>query len=266
MAIKIKKKDVSKAPEVEVLDVDGEEIEAEVDVFAGNVDPFERATMSGANWIEKNRMLVLGAIVLFFAALIGWYFFSQNKKAEAIASSTQMNSVFDDFLSPVKGSAELEALTSNPNAPTPNKTFDDETKKWTAIFEASKMGVSDTRIVQSARLAKAPAAARLNKLEKATAAYDAFLTGDFDPSAEGPVLSGLASVQVSGKKYEDALKTLTKLQGVSPSYEGAAKYRRARIFEWQKKVEDAKKLYHDILENHPNFPQRSDIERRLALL
>ena len=266
MAIKIKKKDNSKAPEVEVEVLEDGEEEIEVDIYAGNIDPFERRAMSGATWIEKNPALFFGGIALVFAAFIGYYFFQQNAEEKAVASSSQINSVFEDFVSPIKGSAELEALEKVPSGPKPKKIFDNMTKKWTAIYDTASKGTSTPSIAQSAILAKAAAATKLGKYEEAVTLYNTFLSARHDKNSEGPVLQGLVSAQVGAKKYDDAVATLSKLASVNEKFSASAKYQHGRILEWQNKNDEAKKLYHEVLEENPQFSKKADIERRLAIL
>ncbi len=266
MAIKIKKKDNSKTPEVEVEVLESEEEEQEVDIYAGNVDPFERKAMSTASWVEKNPAIVFGGVALVLAAIIGFYFFQEGKKKEAIATSSELNSVFEDFVAPIKGSPELEALEKVPSGPKPKKTFDDMTKKWTAIYDASSKGLTSPATAQSARLAKASAATKLGKYDEAVTLYNAFLGATHDKSSKGPVLQGLASAQIGAKKYDEAIATLAKLKGLDEGFAASATYQHARILEWQNKKEDAKKLYHEVLEKNPQFNKKSDVERRLATL
>ncbi len=264
MAIKIKKKDNSKTPEVEVEVLESEDEAVEVDVYAGNVDPFERRAMSTASWVEKNPVVVFGGFALILAAFIGYYFFQEGEKTKAIATSSEMNSVFDSFVAPIKGSAELEALEKVPDGPKPKKTFDDMTKKWTAIYETASKGLEAPATAQSARITKAAAATKLGKYDEAITLYNGFLAEKHDVSSEGPVLQGLASAQIGAKKFDEAISTLGKLEKLDEGFAGAAKYQRARILEWQGKKDDAKKLYQDILDNNPKFSKKSDVERRLG--
>lgn len=274
MAIKIKKKDGSKAEEELDVAIDGEEAELDgaekrAEMAAASYDPFERRTMETANWVENNRGLVIGGILAAVAVLIGGYYYFQQQDEKAIGVSASLDSVFTEYAVPIEGSPELEQLKSNPQLPQPKKTFKTNDEKWQAIYDSAAKSLSEHPtgpISKSARLAKSAGALGLKKYDEAITLYEAHLADGPDDSTKAPALQGLATAYIGAGKSDKAIETLKKLEEMSEQYKPSAKYQQAVLLETSGKVDEAKSLYHQILETDPTFSKKTDIERRLATL
>lgn len=269
MAIKIKKKDGSTTvdEEPELLDEDGAPVGSArpVSVGAGG-DPFVQASWQTASWIEENRGIVFGGIVVVFLAVLGGYLglsFLEDQKVEA---STSMIPAFDSYNTLIEGSPELEALKSTPGLTAPDKTFESNTARWQAVYDDANKALTahpTGDIAYAAKLTKAAAALELGKFDEAAALYEEYRKAAPDEAMKPIALQGLATVYASSEKWDQAIAALDELAGEA-GYERGAKYQKARILERSGKAEDAKTLFHAILDEDPMHPQKDDIERRLA--
>lgn len=267
MAIKIKKKDGNKDSEPEAELVVEMNAEGAAAALSEEADPFLRASWGTASWVEKNRMLVIGGVVLVFVGVLGGYMglgFLENQKVQA---STSLSPALDSYNTLLEGSKELEALKSNPELEPPKKTYKTDAERWQAVYEGADVALKQhptTDMALAAKLTKASAALNLKKYDEAIALYTDYITSTPDPSMKTAALQGLATSYAAAKKWDDAIKTLDDLAAVDKAYVSGVGYQKARVLEQAGKPEDAKKLYHEILDADPEHPSKSDIERRLA--
>ena len=261
MAIKIKKK--GERPEEPAQD---EVIDMEP--VAPAADPFARATVGGASWIEEHRGLVLGGIAAVFVIILAGYFGLEYLESQKVDASAALSPALENYHTIVEGSPEYEAVQANDKI-TLERTFPSVEAKWQAVYDAAAEALSqyDTgQVAQSARLTKAAAALRLGKNEEALELYEAYLAKPHPDAGVFAVYNGMATAYAAQQKWDQAAQTFDELAEADEAYAGLARYQKARVLEEAGKPEEAKALYHEILEADPSTPFKNDIERRLALL
>lgn len=262
MAIKIKKKDPTP-------DSDESPVEEPVSraALSANADALTRASWETASWVEENRHLVFGGIIAILIAVIGGYFGLEYLESQKVEASNSLTPAFDAYSQLVEGSAELEALKSNPDLEAPSETFESEEKKWQGVYDEASASLNkhpNTEVALSAQLAKAAAAVKLSKFDEAIALYEQFRASSTDPAMESVVIQGLATAYAGAEKWDEAIAALDELAEVDEAYSSVARYQKARIYERADQKDKAKELYHEILDQEPDHPSRGDIERRLA--
>ncbi len=263
MAIKIKKKDQSEGSEEEAV----EEQAASGATLTDDADPILRASWETASWVEENRGLVLGGIFVVLIAVIGGYFGLQYLESQKVKASSALTPAIESYTTLIEGSREIEAIKSNPDIEAPEKTYESDEAKWQDVYDNADKALAkhpNSEIANASRLAKAAAALKLGKTDEAIELYTSYLESPTDPSMEAAVLQGLATAHANAENWDDATATLDKLGELDEAYAEAARYQKARILERAGKADEAKKLYHEILDEDPNHPQKADIERRLA--
>lgn len=272
MAIKIKKKDGSQEPESSSEVEEAEQLsaaEAAKAALSEDADPFLRASWETASWIEENRGLVLGAIAIVLIAVIGGYFGLQVLESQKVEASSTLTPAFDDFTTILEGSPQHEAIKANPDLEMPEKTFPNDKARWQAVYDDAEKTLSTHPkgdVAQAARLTKAAAAIKLEKPDEAIALYQAYLGNAQDEAMKVAVLQGLATAYARAEKWDEALKTLDELAAVDEDFVSGVKYQKARLLQRAGKKEEAKALFHEILDKEPDHPSKSDIERRLATM
>lgn len=258
MAIKIRKKG---DPE------DGEGDEEAPQQAAAASDPMMGVTARTASWIGRNPAAAVGGIVAILVAVIGVYGGMQYMENQTVKAADSLAPSFVAYAMPIKGTPTFEQLQKAEfNIP---KAHDSYEAKWTASYEAANETLSNSpksEVAQPARLAKAAAAIRLEKWDEAVTAYEAYLDGKYSGEVEPFVRQGLATAYAGKGDIESARKQLQKLAESDEKYKPLAKYQEAKLLQAEGKVDEAKELYHEIIETNPKTPFKSDIERRLALL
>ncbi|MFU8805061.1 MAG: tetratricopeptide repeat protein [Bradymonadaceae bacterium] len=259
MAIKIKKK----GEETE----GGETPALPPTVDASTYDSLHAKSYQFVDWLENNRGLAIGAVVALVVAVMGIHFAMQYVESQEIEASTRLSEGLAAYEVLVEGSPDLKALREDDRIAPPEKTFATEEEKWQAVYDGAAATLKDFdsgEIARSARLTKAAAAYQLGNFDEAIALYEEVLQG-----ARGEVRDfaqiGLANALSSKGEHEKAIATFDKL-AENPDQAAFAKYEKARILQRTGKAEDAKTLFHEILETYPATTFRDDIERRLAML
>mgnify|MGYP006189433031 CR=1 FL=1 len=273
MAIKIKKKDGSgaqdEAPELVDETAGPAEAAGARAALSADADPLLKASWETATWVEENRMLVVGAVVLVFVAIIGGYVGLQVLESQQVTASNTMSPTFDAYTTLVDGSAEMEALKANPNIPAPETTFESNAERWQAVYDKAAATLAahpKGDVAQAARLAQASAAVKIDKADEAVALYEKFLAQNTDEAMKVAALQGLATAYSRAEKWDEAVESLDQLAALGDDFGAGAKYQKARILQRAGKSEEAKALYHEILDEQPEHPSRADIERRLATM
>lgn len=264
MAIKIKKKDGK----------DEAEAEAEVEAAAAGAvelseeaDPFLRASWETASWIEDNRMLVLGGIATVLIAILAGYGGLSYLEQGKVEASAALTPAFQDYNTLIEGSKEYDSLKANPDIKLPEKTFKSDDERWQAIYDDASGALAkhpSSEVALAATLTKASAAAKLGKHDEAIELYKEYIATSPDSSMKTAAQHGLATAYASAEKWDDALAALDELAKTSEEYEASLRYQRARILQRAGKSDEAKTLYHEILDKDPAHPSKADIERRLA--
>lgn len=272
MVKKIKKK--VDAPEVEVLE--GEEGAEEtggrdfgINFPAEKPDAFEAASIKSAAWIDDNRNLAIGVVVAVVVAAIGVFAAVQYTSSQAESASASLSQALASFEVLVEGSSELEAIKANPEIPAPTVTFESNEKKWQTIYDEASATIAEHgggAVGSTAQLTKAAAAFNLKKFDEATTLYNEYLAGSPTKDVKPFAYFGLANSLAAQGEFDKAIVQLDKVAETNPDQAIMIQYEKARMLERAGKVEEAKKLYHDILETEPESTFRSDIERRLATI
>ena len=139
--------------------------------------------------------------------------------------------------------------------------------EWQTIYDKAGetlAGHDGGEIGRSACFTKASAAFKLGKVDESITLYEEAIAGARGESLDFARV-GLASSLAAKGEHDKVLATYDEL-AKSENYAAFAKYEKARLLQRAGKSEDAKTLYHEILESHPMTTFRDDIERRLAML
>jgi len=153
--------------------------------------------------------------------------------------------------------------------PTPDDAFESHEAKWTAILESSDATLEKHpggELARAARLTRGAALMKLGKVDESVSAYEEVLGAAANDTEKIAAHHGLATAYASQEKWDEALAQYDALSELDESLADAMRYHRARLLEKAGKVDEAKKIYHAIIEDEPMHPQKSDIERRLATL
>lgn len=270
MVKKIKKK--VDAPEVEVLDEaegSGAQRDFGINFPEEQPDAFEAASIKTAVWIEDNRHIALGGLIALVVAAIGVFAAVQYAGSKSVDASTSLSKALASYEVLVEGSSELNAIKANPEIEAPEVTFASHEQKWQTIYDQATATLNEYgsgSIAASAQLTKAAAAFNLKKFDEATALYTEYLEGKASNDIKPFAYFGLANSYAAQGEMDKALAQLDKVSETNPEQAVMIQYEKARLLERSGKAEDAKKLYHDILEVEPETSYRADIERRLATL
>lgn len=265
MAIKIKKKDGSADPEAEA-DV-AEDVPEGLPALGADADPFLKVSWDTASWVEENRQIVVGAILLVLVAIIGGYIGLEYLESQNVEASATLTPAFESYNTLIEGSAEMEAISANPDLDAPEKTYENDKKRWEDVYAAANVALSkhpNAEIATPAKLAKAAAAVKLGKNDEAIELYKEFKGATNDQTLKPIAVQGLATAYAAAEKWDEAIGALDELAGMGESYAGSVQYQKARILERSGKTDQAKELYHKVLDENPGHPDKSDIERRLA--
>ena len=261
MAIKVRKKGSNEEQDPE------EQEDSTPAQDAAASDPFLDATTSTASWIENNRGLALGAVAALIVGVIAVFGVMQYMKSQQVKASAHLSPAFSAYETPIAGSPELQSLSQA--GITIDKTLDSPEDRWNKVIEAADKTIEANKkgpVVQSARLTKGAAALRLEKWDDAVSAYEAYLADAKPDEIEPFVHQGLATAYAGKGDVESARAQLDKLEKAGENFAEVAKFQEAIILDGAGKTDEAKDLYHGILEANPKTPYKSEIERRLALL
>lgn len=234
---------------------------------AAAADPFLNATTSTANWIERNRGLALGGLAAIIIVILGGFGVMEYLKSQDVQASSKLAPAFTAYETPIAGSPELDALSqAGINI---DKKFDSPEQRWEQVNASADETLASTKkgpLAQSARLAKGAAGIRLEKWDESISAYEAYLAEAKGSEIEPFVHQGLATAYAGKGDVESARAQLAKLEEAGEDFAEIAKYQEAVIVDNAGNVDEAKDLYHGILEANPETPYKTQIERRLALL
>jgi tetratricopeptide (TPR) repeat protein len=261
MAIKVRKKGPNNEedPEEQEENVPAQE--------AAAPDPFLSATTSTASWIEENRGLALGGLLLIIVGIMAAFGVMEYMKSQEVKASANLSPAFAAYEKPVSGSPELQTLSQA--GITIDKTHESTDAQWNEVLGAANATLEAKKkgpLVQSARLSKGAAAIRLDKWDDAISAYEAYLAADHAKDVEPFVYQALATAYAGKGDIESARAQLDKLEKVGENFADVAKFQEAIILDNAGESDKAKDLYHGILEANPETPYKTEIERRLALL
>ncbi|MBA2661831.1 MAG: tetratricopeptide repeat protein [Bradymonadaceae bacterium] len=270
MAIKIKKKSGASQAE-SVTDADGEVVGPDLSVNfpTEDADAFEAATIKTAVWVEDNRNTVIGGFVAIVLAAIGVFAGVQYVQSSQVTASTSLSQALASYEVLVEGSAELEQIKASEDIKAPTVTFESEQIKWQTIYDQSTATLAEHNsgaIASTAQLTKAAAAFNLGKFDEAITLYSGYVNDPSSKDIKPFAYFGLANSYAAKGEVDKAIAELDKFAGASPDQTALVKYEKARLLERSGKGDDAKKIYHDILETEPESAFRGDIERRLATL
>ncbi len=263
MAIKIKKK----GNREEDGSVEAGEAEAAAAPDLSTADVFERKSVETAAWVEENRQLVVGGFIAIVLLTFGGYFGLEYLEKQAVSASANLTPAFQAYAKPIDGSPEMEAFAKNWEGEMP-EGFADESAKWQAVYDSAQktLDSSDGALALPAKMAKAGAALQLGKTEEAVTIYEGVIGSTKDEGVLAGAYLGLASARTSTKDFDGAIEAYEKLGEIDETIAESLRYKKARLLERKGDIEGAKKLYHEILDDTPMSPNKSDIERRLATL
>jgi tetratricopeptide (TPR) repeat protein len=261
MAIKVRKKGSNR-------DEDPEKNEDKAPAQdAAAADPFLDATTSTASWIENNRGIALGGVAFVIVAILGGFGVMEYMKGQEVKASAHLSPAFSAYETPIAGSPETQSLSqAGINI---DNTLESPDARWEKVISAANTTIEKKKkgpLAQSARLTKGAASIRLEKWDDAVSAYEAYLANAKEGEIEPFVHQGLATAYAGKGDVESARAQLDKLEKAGENFAEVAKFQEAIILDRAGKVDEAKDMYHGILEANPETPYKSEIERRLALL
>lgn len=269
MAIKIKKQGEAPEPE-EQEGLDELETAAALGVGTGeDLDAFERTTLQATAWIEDNRSVVFGGIIAVVVAVLGVILGLQYIEGQQVEASSRLSKGLAAYEWYVEGSPELEAIRGQEGLAEPTNIFESEDEKWQTIYDAAASTLADFDrgpIAADARLTQAAAAFQLEKLEEAEGLYRQVLDGEASEAMKVMAQVGLANTLSALEKTDEAATAWDAVAEKAPERAQFAQYEKARMLDRAGQSDQAKELYHKILEDDPEFTFKSEIERRLATL
>jgi len=110
----------------------------------------------------------------------------------------------------------------------------------------------------------------LGRLDEAQAVYEKLLGDKLDGRLKFLAREGLGYAYERKGKLAEAATTFGKLGtdagNLGDFYKDRARYHEARLAELQGNPGDAARIYHEVLDKHPNTSLREEISNRLALL
>ena len=231
-------------------------------------DAFQEVSHKAANWVDDNRPM---ALALFVAALCvplaifgGYYALQQGEVEDQIVVSQAIELAS----TPVEGSPELQLFEQNEDFQKPEGVFASRQAKWEAVYAQASKALTEHSsgdLAIAARYAKAGAAYQLGKYDEAIELYNALLKDGSGPLAPFSRLN-LALAQAGKGQTDQAVTLLDALGTEDESYRALAIYHKGRVLEAAGKKEEAKKIYHELLEVDPDTTYKADVERRIAIL
>lgn len=235
-----------------------------------NLDGFERTSFLAAAWVEDNRGLVFGLIIVVIVGVIAGLLGMQYVRGQQVEASDRLSTGLAAYDVPVEGSPELEAIRQQDQVPMPEKIFADNQEKWQEIHQSASHTLQDFDrgpIVASARITQAAAALNLGEFEEAATLYQQVID---DSSTKKELLAfahmGLANSLAAQGEVERAQEMWNEFAGLQPDRKGYADFEIARLIERQGDRDEARERYEEFLENHPQSEFRGEVQRRLALL
>ena len=265
MAIKVRKRreDGDESP-----DDEQQSEEQPVEARLEDEDPFVAGSTRTLQWLSEHPNVIVGFIIAAAVVGAGVYGGMSYMRSQAVAASSGVSGALVAYQTPVQGSKEMEAFTQQDRGAMPKTTFESEEKRWTAVFERAKKTLDkhpDSEAAQSARITRAAAAIRLEKYDEAITLYQAYL--DKGGTEKLPTVHyGRAVALAAKEKYDEAIAALDALMKADDNYETFARYHKGLFLEEAGKTEKAKSMYDKVLDNNPETPYKTAIERRRALL
>ncbi len=269
MAIKIKKKSPDSPSDFE----DGDELESQEYGAPELVDDHEDINVVIPDYVQRKASaledpkkivgIAVGAVVVILAVYYGIQFL----EAQKVDNSAQLNDAFSAQWKYTEDGPEVKALSQR-ETPIKFDTFPDAKTKAEAVLAASSAAVPKVTggLVGPAKLLEAGASMELQKFDEAIALYTEVLASSKDTYALVPARQGLSDAYAAKKEWDKAIEQVDLIAVLDPALAKSMKFRKGRLLESAGKPKDAKVLYHEIIENDPETPFKSEIERRLATL
>lgn len=274
MAIKIRKRqgDGERTPASDASENAPIEMESgapRVGVAPAGSDPILDATLQGVSWVERNRSLVLGAILLAVVAALGVWIYSAYSSSQQVQASQVLSPALWEYETLLADSPTMDQIKESGVIPPPEHTFANETERWQQIYDVAGKALAENSsgpIAQSARVTRAAAALHLQKNDEAIKLYTEYLAGKTSDALVPLAYMGLGSAYAAEGKVDEAAANFDKLSKTNAAWATTANFAKARVFDAAGKKEQARELYHEILEADPDTQHRDEIERALALL
>lgn len=266
MAIKIKHK-AKKKHEASVSDSEEVELEQEEDLPL-EPDGFQQAAVESAAWVSSNRTtFVIGSLVIV-ALVVAAFVLFHTLESRKVEISDQLNPVFEATSRLIKGTPDYETVEqSQPGFDI--RTFASRDEQQNAILATSQQVVEKTAgepIEVAARLAEGAALMNLNKPDEALANYQVVVERSVDPYLTAMAHYGIAQAYAAKGSFNEAVDSLNSVEKDDPAVVKGLRYTKAKWLEAAGKTDEAKTLYHQILDENAAGTYKSDIERRLATL
>jgi tetratricopeptide (TPR) repeat protein len=263
MAIKVKKRNSDNE------DDDNQEDSAPAGGAAS--DPFVSTVMKGAVWLRENTNLAVAGLLGIILLGGGGYAVYAQMSAQAVEASTTLSQGINQYHFPVKGSSTYEAFQQSERIDVPDTVFDSESKKYEAVMSGADKTLKNYEsggVVQAARLSKAASALQLEKFDKAAESYKSYvdnLSKKASPPEAPFAFLGMGLAHAGAENFDKAVDAFEKAAKKDDTIAPLAKYHKGKALQQGGKIEKAKEVYHGILDNHPDFEFKSDIQRRLAM-
>lgn len=265
MAIKVRKRREDDEPPEDEENGEPEATEAQLE----DEDPFVAGSMRTLQWLSEHPNVIVGFLIAIAVAGAAVYGGLNYMRSQAVAASSGVSGALTAVQTPVDGSPEMQALTSSDRAASPKTTFESDKERWTAVFDRAGKTLdnyADSQAAQAARITQAAAAIRLEKYDKAIELYQAYLDADAGKDKLPTVHYGRAVALAEKGQYDKAMKALDALMNLDDSYKSFARYHKGMFMEEAGNPKKAKNFYDKVLDNNPQTPYKSAIERRRALL
>ncbi len=248
--------------------------EGEVDLEAERrreleaAEQIELASHRAAAWVERNPVVLLGALVALILAPIVYVIGAGMLASSREDVSAQISPAIIASTRLVEGSPELDFFDTNEEISRPSGVFPSEQARWEAVLAASqaplKADLGDGPMA-TAQLTAAAAKLRLGQFDEAITLYESARAKAPSDAIKPFITLGLATAYQGKGDTDKAVAAYDEL-AKEEDYAALALYQRARVLDLAGQRDQAKDAYHKLLEAHPDTSFKADVERRLAML
>ena len=279
MAIKIKNRKGEEPPEEE-QGAEGGAVVPPGKMRGNSLDGFERVTFMATAWLENNRKLFFGIVGVVAIAVIGIVLGVAHVRGQQVEASDRLSVGLAAYEMPVDGvwnpMERVRMLTEFPELEDDQKHPDEETK-WRIVYDSAANTLEDFDggpIADSARMTKAAAAANLGNPDESVQLYRKVIgSEDLPQELKAMAHVGLANSLASTGEVDEAIELWDVVAEMMPDRKAYADLERARMVERhamrqgdEDLKEQARELYRQFSEDHPDSDHLNEVERRKALL
>jgi predicted negative regulator of RcsB-dependent stress response len=222
-------------------------------------DVFQQQGVSWVGWLESNVKLVIAAIVVVLAGVIGLEYVQSSGERSSALMTDELVEAVEEY----QEATELRKVLTSTSATELNEGYEKARAKL-AAFQSEHGGTDAARI---ASLYEADLLARLGKQAEAETKFAAYVS-----SAKGDdellffALEGLGYAQEAQNELDEAAKTFEQLATSQPFYKDYGLKHKARVLEQKGDKAGAIAAYQSIVDMEPASSLKPYAENRLKAL